>query len=175
MTKKPIVFPEVDYSGKAKSPLNAWWPTLYADLKKVREKDWTRMAEEYEAEPGNLHKVWHWLNNHPIFYYFCNEKRRHESTLCDDRGIYEGLELIPVLVDKVTRQTGGPPGDAETEIWVEVFPSSLTRGSNDIRLHDYELDTGAPTYEEALVKVAGLVYERHGHDRVRLTELWDGA
>lgn len=175
MTKKPIVFPEIDASGEVKPFLNLTWPTLYADLQKTRKEEWIRVAERYEAAPDDLHVVWHWLNAHPIFYYFSNEKKRHESSLCSERGIHEGLELIPALVDKDTRQTGGPPENAEIEIWVEAFPASITRGSNDIRLHDYEVDTGAPTYEEALIKVAGLIYERHGHDRVRLTELWDGA
>lgn len=175
MTKKPIVFPEIDASGEPKPFIAKSWLTLYTDLQKGRKEEWIRMAERYEANPENLHAAWYWLNNHPIFYYFSNEKWRHESTLCDNRGVYEGLELLPALVDKDTRQIDGPPENAEIEIWVEVFPSSLTCGRNDIRLHDYELDTGAPTYEEALIKVAGLIYERHGHDRVRLNELWSGA
>lgn len=175
MTKKPIVFPETETSGEPTAFLEESWPTMYADLKKEREEGWTRLAERYEANPGSVYEAWHWLNNHPIFYYYTREDRRHEKTLCDDRGVCEGLELMPMMVDKVTRKVVEPAETGELEIWVEVFPASLSRGNGDIRLHDHKVDTGASTYEEALVKVAALIYERHGHDRVRLDGLWDGA
>lgn len=175
MTKKPIVFPEVDASGEQEFALDDSWPTRYADCQKSREEGWVKLAEQYEADPKNLHVVWHWLNNHPVFYYYTDKNRHHEATLSDGRGVDEGLELRPGLVDKVTRTTGGPEENTELEIWVEAFPCSLTHGTGGFRMHDVELDTGAPTYEEALIKVAALIYERHGHDRTHLEEAWDRA
>lgn len=173
--KKPIVFPEVDTSGEPTSLMAESWPTLYVDSWESTKRNWTEIVVAYEENSEDLYRVWMWLTYHPIFWYFGREERRHVSTLAETRGVHEGLELQPAMVSKKTRRAEGPWKDREVEIWVEVFPTSLTRGSNDIRLHDIELDCGAPTYEQALIKVARLIYDRHGNDRVKLTELWEGA
>lgn len=171
--KKPIVFPEVDTSGKPKSLMAGSWPTLYVDSWASTRRNWTEIVVAYEENPEDLYRAWMWLTYHPIFWYY--GRRRHISTLAETRGVHEGLELQPAMVNKVTRKAKGPWEDREVEIWVEVFPASMTRGNGDIRLHDIELDTGAPTYEATLLKVAKMIYDRHGNDRVKLTELWEGA
>lgn len=155
--------------------MNKSWRTLYPDLRRMREERWTKLAKAYEKNPEGFYESWHWLQCHPIFWYF-GTGRQHESTLCSNRGVYEGLELCPELVDPKTRRTEGPLESRVVEIWVEVFPASMGPGGRSgIRLHDYVCDTGAPTYEEAVIKTARLVYERHGHDRVKLDEIWDGS
>lgn len=173
--KKPIVFPEIDTSGEPVSMMAQDWPTLYADIWAGTRREWTQTVIAYEENPEDLYRVWWWLTRHPIFWYFGREEKRHVSTLAETRGVHEGIEFQPAMVNKVTRKTEGPWEDRELEFWVEVFPTSLTRGSNDIRLHDTELDTGAPTYEAAMIKVAKMIYDRHGNDRVKLTEIWEGA
>jgi len=173
--KKQIVFPEMDTSGKPRSMMAESWPTLYVDSWASTRRRWTETVVAYEENPQDLYRAWMWLAYHPVFWYHGHEERRHISTLAETRGVHEGLELQPAMVNKKTRRTEGPWKNREVEIWVEVFPASLTRGKGDIRLHDTELDTGAPTYEEALIKVAGMLYERYGNDRVKLTELWEGA
>lgn len=170
--KKPIVFPEIDASGE---PAGCGWPTLYADCQANRVQSWAKTARKYEKDPTSFYRAWYWLQGHPLFWYFGRE-HQHESTLCDNRGVDEGLEFRPAMVNKVTRKTEGPMKDRELEIWVEVFPTSLKPGAlNTRRLHDYKCDTGAPSYEEAVVEVARLIYARHGNDRVKLDEIWDGA
>lgn len=173
--RKPIVWPEMDTSGTPSSLMAASWPTLYIDSWAATQREWTSTVHAYEEHQDDVYRAWWWLARHPIFWYFGREDRRHISTLSETRGVHEGLEFQPAMVNRKSRKTEGPWKYREVEIWVEVFPTSLTRGTNDIRLHDTDLDTGAPTYEEALIKVARMIYERHGNDRVNLTELWKGA
>lgn len=172
--KKPIIWPEVDCSGHPRqdSLVDVSWPTLYQDLQKMRMKEWTTRAQMYERDPENLMNAWWWLQKHPIFWYF--GKHQHEVSLCWELGVDEGLEFRPTLVDPETRRIEKPRSrNTHLEFWVEVFPASLR--NREIRLHDYECDTGGDTYEEAIVKVAKEIYERHGHDRQGLAEKWSGA
>lgn len=172
--KKPIVFPEIDASGEP-APEGALWPTLYVDLRDSMKSQWTAVAGAYEEAPDDFYRAWRWLQHHPIFWYFSGDEP-HVSRLCDHRGVYEGLEFEPNMVNRKTRRIGGPVEEQELAIWVEVFPTSFCPGArNTIRLHDIECVTGAPTYEQAVIEVAHLIYERHGHDRVKLGEIWDEA
>jgi hypothetical protein len=170
--KKPIVWPEVPNDGESNV---LGWSTLYQDLSKMRMQMWRNRATAYEQNPGDFYTAWHWLQNHPIFWYF-GPRRKHESTLCYDRGTDEGLEFRPAKVNPNTlRISNRRTKNTLLQMWVEVFPSSMHEDGRDLRLHDVECDTGGATYEEALLKAAEEIYRRHGNDRVVLAELWSGA
>jgi hypothetical protein len=172
--KKPIVWPEIDCSGHPRqdSLLDVSWPTLYQDLQDMRKKEWTRLAKAYERQPDNFWYAWWWLQKHPVFWYF-GPKRQHESTLCWERGVDEGLEFRPTLVDPDTRKVSKKRSrNTHMEVWVEVFMTSFRGDSRDIRLHDTECDTGGDTYEQAIVNVAREIYNKHGHDRQVLAKSW---
>lgn len=169
--KRRIEWPEIDCSGES-SVLG--WKTLYPDLQQMRKEEWERRARAYEADPEDFHTAWHWLNNHPVFWYF--GKERHERNLCADRGVFEGLEFVPVKVNPETlRIDDDSSKNTLVQIWVEVFMSSLRQPGGGIRLHDVECDTGGATYEEAVVKVAKRIYERYGNDRESLAASWRNA
>lgn len=173
--KKPIVFPEVDCSGEPKGFTGESWPTLYQDLQEARQQMWTERAVAYEANQDDFYAAWMWLHHHPIFWYF-GSAHRHERALCADRGVDEGLEFRPAMVDPETRRVEDEPErNTHLEIWVEVFPSSMGDDGRDGRLHDYVCDTGGDTYEAAVIDVAKEIYERHGHDRTVLHKEWSGA
>jgi hypothetical protein len=153
------------------------WPDLYTDLRDMRQKRWEKLAKSYEAEPTSFWWSWHWVQHHPIFWYFApgrREPRLHERNLVWERGVDEGLEIRPAMVDPETRRIEKPNSrNTHLEIWVEVFPASFRDKS--IRLHDVDCDTGGDTYEEAIVNVAHEIYEVHGHDRRVLAGKWGGA
>ena len=169
--KKPITWPEIDCSGEL---AGADWAILYQDLQRMRQEEWRKLALAYERNPGDFYTAWHWLQKHPIFWYF--GKRRHESLLATDRGIHEGLEFEPAMVHPETQCISDVSADnTRLAVWVEVFPASLQDGGRDGRLHDYECDTGGDTYEDAVVAVAREIYNHHGNDREHLRDIWRSA
>lgn len=172
--KKPIVWPDIPCEGKPRGLSKESWPTLYQDLAKTRKEIWARRARTYEEKPEDFYTAWHWLQEHPIFWYFGG--RHHEAGLQWERGVDEGLEFRPTLVNPETESIDEDKAkNTALRIWVEVFPCSMTEGRNGIRLHDYECDTGGATYEEAVVRVAKEIYAIHGHDREALRRRWSGG
>ncbi len=170
---KPVVWPEIDSSGEPNAFLA--WPNLYEDLATGRRERWEFICRGYEQNPDDFYNAWMWVHHHPIFWYFA-PRRRHESTLCWERGTDEGLEFRVVKTDPETKRIeDDEERNTLTQVWVEVFPSSLKDDGRDGRLHDYLCDTGGDTYEEAVIEVAREIYGRHGNDRVKLTEDWSGA
>lgn len=173
--EKPIIWPDIPCDGRPNEFLQESWPTLYRDLSQMRQEKWRRQAGEYEAHPGDFYVAWWWLQQHPVFWYF-GGNRHHESTLQWERGTDEGLEFRPVKVNPETERIDDDKArNTALRIWVEVFPCSMTGGRDGIRLHDYECDTGGPTYEEAVIRVAREIYAVHGHDRQALHRRWSGA
>lgn len=171
--KKPIEWPEIDCSGHPRqdSLLDVSWPSLYRDLQKMRQDEWAKLSKAYEAEPDSFWRSWHWVQCHPVFWYF--DHKRHESNLQWGRGTDEGLEIRPAMVDPNTRKVEKRKGrNTHLEIWAEVFPASMRQLGGGIRLHDYECDTGGDTYEQAIVNVAAKIYEKHGNDRRVLAKEW---
>ncbi len=170
---RPIVWPDIPCDGATQGAVG--WPTLYQDLARMRRDAWRNLCHRYEENPADFYTAWHWLQGHPIFWYF--GYRAHESNLCHERGVDEGLEFHPAKVNPNTLSVSKRSSkNTLLQIWVEVFPTSLKQGSNNsVRLHDVDCDTGAGTYEEAVIAVAKLIYAHHGNDRVMLEQKWSSA
>jgi hypothetical protein len=172
--RKPITWPEIPRDGQTSGILG--WPTLYQDLAVMREDRWTKWCRLYEETPEDFYIAWYWVEHHPVFWYH-GRHGPHESTLCSDRGVDEGLEFRPAKVNpKNLKISKTKAKNTLLQIWVEVFPTSMSPGSlNTNRLHDTDCDTGAGTYEEAVIAVAKEIYEHHGNDRVALEQKWKSA
>lgn len=167
--KKPIVFPEIDCSGTSKI---LGIHDLYVVLQETRQERWLRLVLAYEADKDSFFDAWHWLNEHPVFYYFGEEA--HERSLVSNQGVREGLEFMPTMVNPETRTVSDDDDlNTKVDIWVEVFPASLRIKGGLHRFHDVSCDTGGSTYEEAVIMAAKLIYDEHGNDREALKERWD--
>lgn len=88
---------------------------------------------------NNFYDAFNFLNNHPIF-----------------KGDFQ-YGCLDVMVVKVNPETNSIDGNrnlnTKTNVWLEC---------GELGYHDYELDCGAETYEEAIVELAGLVLNKYG-------------
>ena len=85
--------------------------------------------------------------------------------LCTNR-VFEGafgecLDVDVVKVDPITRCiTGDESKDTHTEVWLEAGPPGC---------HDFFLDCGGDSYEEAIIKLANLVMCKYGEAETKAT------
>lgn len=171
--KKPIVWLEIPCEGNdSLVRLNGMTQgELYRSIQIRREDRWRSLVLAYEEDPEDFLCAWTWLNEHPLFYQFHREF--HERGLNGQRGILDGgVEVVPTKVQpRNRRHSEDPTKNTLLQFWVEVFPCSIVPDET-IRVHDYERDTGADTYEEAIVKAAKEIYAHHGNDRAQLEKEW---
>lgn len=104
--------------------------------------------------------AWEFLEDHEMFL--------------DQEGLDHLSECLFIDVVKVNPETmevdSCEDKNTATRVWLEcgpwVEPQEL--GANQehfphgVSSHDPDLDCGAPTFEEALIKLAGLVSEKYG-------------
>ena len=162
------------------------------DMYEVSQADriarWTKVVSLFENEQS-LYNSWQYLNNHPIYYFFdgkvWNEdripNRFHEYYLQSDIAhIMHAWEIDPHLVNPATDMID-KDGEKNTKLrwWMESGPLLWGEDPNlagsPVRGHDPDLDCGADTYEEALIKLAKRVHDVYGNDRRKVVEIWNDS
>jgi hypothetical protein len=152
---------------------------LYYDLQLYLHQDWWKIARAYEADPDSFYNAWQYLDGHPI-YWRLNADRRpkqpllHMAHLEHENGFGSGGVWMSVakVHPKTKRHTDDPALNTRTEVWLETGEWSwVVDESRHIGLHthyhNYKLDCGGATYEEAVVKMARNVHRVYGNDRQR--------
>ena len=123
---------------------------------------------------------WFWLNSHPSF---ASVTPRHPNHPDMDLRYSMFMQCLDIMVSKVDPTTGRiedkvegqPSRNTHTEFWLECgavenvseTPNAAENYSEDaIRngttTHDYELDCGGASFQEAIVKLAALVKKQYG-------------
>lgn len=164
---KAIVWPEV-----STTDIPTTKPGFHASYWEILQAEWTEIVQEYEEDPDTFYRAWHYLNDHPMFWRF----RPHNDTP-DNHVMWleqsygfgsDGINMMVMLVDETGTVNEDESKNVNTEVWLEAGKWYLLPGEheNHVHEHDYELDCGGATYEEAVVKLARLVHERYGNDRV---------
>lgn len=174
---KDIVFPEVDLSGDEGDPRwkgEEWprepgeyhhtWirpPGTYARSWEYKQEWWAECVTAYEEEPANFLASWRYLNNHPVYWRFHPSSSEfpanHVSHLETEYGF--GSNAIDV---QVAQGEDGIRVELETGKWALHIAEGEKQHNH---WHDYELDCYDPTYEEAVVRLARMVWDRYGNDR----------
>jgi hypothetical protein len=134
----------------------------------------------------DFHDAWNFLVKHKIFNLrvtqssiiepnsimgFILDKRIGDLYKNVNRISYFDLHLS-IMVVKVNPKLNKIDADdslnTETQVWLESGPICLINedleidGDNIGGSHDYELDCGGPTFEEAIIKMSHLVKEKYG-------------
>ena len=69
------------------------------------------------------------------------------------------LDIDVAMVNPVTREIDRDPAkNTQLEVWIETGP--------DVGLHDWMLDCGGVSFEEAIIKLADLVEKYYGENRL---------
>lgn len=134
---------------------------------------WAKTVAGYEADPDDVQSAWLYLDYHPAFWHFDKKTRdsyppTHLGRLKYEHNILEGWpEIIP---HKVCPETDAIEDDhslnTRLQWWYEFGPWNLFPDEHGTyAIHDYKLDGGADTYEQAILDVARKVWENYGNDR----------
>lgn len=102
----------------------------------------------YLEDPENSGTAYNFINTHPMFWYKKKDNGRGRIYITSDEG-WERTSIL-VTIDKT------PSGKRETVVMLETGPGNY---------HDYNLDVYAPTFDDAIVKLAQLIhthYDSHG-------------
>jgi len=100
----------------------------------------------------DFHEAWDWLYGHPYFRY-------RDGPMKGSEGFTIAYDLIVVKVNPVNDRVEDDDSlNTKTNIWVECGPLEDDGGQT----HDWELDCGGDTFEDAIIALAKIVMRVHG-------------
>lgn len=150
-------------------------PGLYASVLAGIIEERTDAVRAYEAAPGDFYRAFYYLDSHPAYWQFSSARtdtpvpQNHVIRLSHERGVARCVDVDVARVNPDTdcvEPVGRTHLNTATQIWLETGPSELfPQGCCGIRTHDYPLDTGATTFEEAIIRMAHNVWTAYGNDR----------
>lgn len=166
---------------------------LDADIAVYSARDWAKILKAYFKNPKDFYASWYFLSEHPA------NKRTWKSKDGRHVDVYSAwsrnLDIMIVKVDPKTRRIeskvnknwkkngkGKHPEDKKrntaTDVWLEWGPWSTTPECGntpawDGPSHDPRCDVGAPTFEEAIVKLAAAVWKGYGIQTDYIEEVED--
>lgn len=111
-------------------------------------------------QDGYFYAAWHWLCEHPAF------KAQYSAEFWM-QDFQKALDIHVAKVDPVTRVINEKDESKNTqiEVWLECGPwekGGWLGGGLGNFTHDFRLDTGGDTFEEAIIKLAKLVLKYYG-------------
>lgn len=152
---------------------------LYVDLQGYRENDWRERLLAFEANPNSVFNAYWYVREHPMFWTFdMRFKDRfplvHEAHLIHENG-WNYVLISPHMVNpKDNRISNDEHLNTKTEWWYEFGPTLFKNdfGGMGISGHDWKLDGGAKTYDQAIIKVAKSIHKHYGNDRRVVVKKW---
>lgn len=117
---------------------------------------------------NEFYEAWWWLFYHPAFFYHGAMKGQPGFLYSLDISVQKVCPTTRRIEDDKSLNTqveiwleAGPYGDpvAAQEQFPEGFPDNWADG---VPSHDYELDCGGDTYEEAIITMASNVKKKYG-------------
>lgn len=102
-----------------------------------------------------FYEAFNYLKNHPIFINYLN----------DELTIPKFQDCLDISVVKVNPATSSVDDNGtlntKVEVWLEAGPYLKTGKKS----HDYDLDCGGDTFEEAIIELAKLVEKHYTSDK----------
>lgn len=155
--------------------------------KEVIRDSWIETARKFEDDPEDIYRAWCYVDSHPAFWRFREPyahqrdyPRNHVTFLQWEGTLRAGWPSIEP--HKVNPDTGHAEYlstlNTQLEWWYEFGPYMLHPGEHGelVPFHDTSLDGSAPTYEQAIVDIAGKMWEHYGNDRrIVDSESWQNS
>jgi len=112
-----------------------------------------------EIDQTDFYDVWHWLEEHPYYQYM------HKPTGISDSYFQNAISFIDVVKLNPKDETINDDDklNTATRIWLEPA-SDFDPNWNCCSTHDWFLDTGGKTFDEAIINLGKLVFEFYGED-----------
>jgi len=109
---------------------------------------------------NNTVGAWHFLYGHP---YYAQPTRDTEGNYIFTSGFELSICAQPFMVNPITKAIDDNSMlNTECNVWLESGHCYIGDGNFAGFSHDIELDTGGNTWEEAIINLANLVYEKYG-------------
>lgn len=134
-------------------------------------EQWAETVLRYEWNPDDVYCAWWYIDTHPVFWAFGKDRdeypKNHVARLKHEGALQEGWPYIAphkVNPDKGRhgRVSHNEKKNTQLQWWFEFGPSVLNGGC---KTHDWELDGGAATYEQCVIKIAKRIHRYYGNDR----------
>ena len=148
-------------------------PGVHADYWETCVRNgWAEIVAAYEADPQDFYAAYRYLDKHPVFWAFKPHPQDTERAVNHvgyqehEYGITRAIEIYPVKCSGRHRIEDDEAQNTKTELWYEFGPVDLIPGEyGNTHWHDFLLDGGCDTYEEAVTEIAAKVWEHYGNDR----------
>ena len=126
---------------------------LHAECEASRLDEWAKTLRAYLEDPKDFYNAYWFLAEHPA---------NNQS----DYGDFEmNYDIHVAKVDPVTRTVeDNKERNTKVEVWIEWGPwyeppiKDMPEMINGCRSHDYRVDTGGATFEEAIINLAHNVW-----------------
>lgn len=143
---------------------------MYHILQKSRVEHWEATVRAYEAGPADWGAAWEYVDKHPIYWHLRDpEGPEHEGNLVHEYAANRyDVEMIVTRVRPKSRRIGDvPQHNTRLAVWCETGPRAwrATPEHPPGTSHDYELDCGGDSFEEAYVNLASGIWRKYGNDR----------
>jgi hypothetical protein len=154
--------------------------TLHARVRAENATRFTELAAAFEADPDDFVVAWQYLCAHPIFHrpiWLPGSGRTvaelSESELAGPPRFVEDTDGLQDLWLYVERDTDGAAVihlEHGPHLWPHDIPTSehWCTPADGLASHDLRLNVSGPSYEMAIVALAGRVRTVYGHDRSRV-------
>lgn len=107
----------------------------------------------------DFYNAWDYLEKHPIF-----------NTIKYGINVNKFISCIDIEVKKVNSKTNMSEDNErlniKTRVWIEAGPYIKNHAA-----HDYDLDCGGDTFEEAIIELANLVKNKYGDDPIKIKKI----
>jgi len=136
------------------------WKSLYAQCQAVRLEEWHESVRAFEAAPQDFHNAYHYLNEHPMFYFFYGAGQP-AATRLHERYLEHAMGVQRCVGTSVYRRGGA------TWVMLEAGEHEWPRQcepSEGVR-RDTLLTVRATSYEAAVIALAAKVHTYYGNDR----------
>lgn len=154
---------------------------LYERIQEHREDEWRKRILAFEANPDSVYNAYWYVALHPMFYYFkpwkFTKKDKippvHERHLVNEQG-WDCVHISPQMVNPADMRISNDEHlNTQVDFWYEFGPTLWGNNYGEgIRGHDHTCDGGAPTYDEAIIKVAKAIHKTYGNDRKQVVKKW---
>ncbi len=122
-------------------------------------------------------EAYYWLAGHPCFWPIYKSSNGLMVLPKTNKGMYDGVEITPHMVDPDKDEiSDNEKLNTKLQYWCEVFYSTVDEQFPSVDkfrgtyCHDYKLDCGADTYDEAIILVAKKVKKFYGDYKINRSE-----